>query len=91
MTVSFDIPLDLEKSLQLARTDLSAEAKEAFLVSLYRQRKISHLALSQALGLDRFDTDDVLHKHHITEDLGTLADYLTDAQTLEKLRTAPQE
>lgn len=91
MTVSFDIPLDLEKSLRLDRTDLSAEAKEAFLVSLYRQRKISHLALSQALGLDRFETEDVLHKHHVTEDMGTLSDYLADAQTLEKFRTAAQE
>ncbi len=86
MTVSFDIPSDLEASLRDDVADLGAEAKEAFLVSLYRQGRLSHLALSRALGLDRFETDDVLHKYHVTEDLGSTADYLADAKTLQKLR-----
>jgi hypothetical protein len=86
MTVSFDIPTDLEQSLRHDLADLGAQAKEAFLVSLYRQGKLSHLALAQALGLDRFETEEVLHKHRVTEDLGTAADYLADAQTLAQLR-----
>ena len=88
MTVSFQLPAELEQDLRRDVNDLEGEAKEAFLVSLYRQGKLSHLALSQALGLDRFETEDVLHKHNVTEDLGTLEDYLEDARVLEKLRNS---
>ena len=87
MAVSFQLPTDLERELRSERPDLDAEAKEALLVSLYRQGKLSHLALSKALGLDRFETEDVLHKHNVTEDLGTVEDYLSDAATLAELRT----
>ncbi len=88
MAVSFQLPTDLEKNLRHDLKDLEGQAKEAFLVTLYRQGKLTHLALSQALGLDRFETEDVLHKHNVTEDLGTLEDYLSDARTLEALRAS---
>jgi hypothetical protein len=86
MAVSFQLPTDLEHELRSRLRDLDGHAKEALLVSLYRQGKLSHLALSKALGLDRFDTEEVLRKHHVTEDLGTVEDYLSDAATLAKLR-----
>ena len=86
MSVTFQLPSDLEQSLRHDLKDLEGEAKEAFLVALYRQGKLSHLALSKALDLDRFETEDLLHKHNVSEDLGTLEDYLEDARTLEKLR-----
>jgi predicted HTH domain antitoxin len=88
MSVTFQLPSDLEQNLRHDLKDLEGEAKEAFLVALYRQGKLSHLALSQALSLDRFETEDLLHKHNVTEDLGTMEDYLEDARTLEKLRAA---
>jgi len=90
MAVSFQLPTELEHDLRLELRDLDAEAKEALLVSLYRQGKLSHLALSKALSLDRFETEDVLRKHNVTEDLGTVDDYLTDAATLAKLRGDPR-
>jgi predicted HTH domain antitoxin len=90
MTVSFQLPTDLEQSLRSGLRNLDAEAKEALLVSLYRQGKLTHVALSGALGLDRFETEDVLRKHNVTEDLGTVEDYLSDAATLAKLRTQPR-
>lgn len=86
MAVSFQLPLDLEHELRGDLPDLDAEAKEALLVSLYRQGKLSHLALSKALGLDRLETEDVLRKHNVTEDLGSVEDYVADAATLAKLR-----
>lgn len=76
----------MEHELRGNLSDLDAEAKEALLVSLYRQGKLSHLALSRALGRDRFETEDVLRKHNVTEDLGTVEDYLADAGALAKLR-----
>ena len=86
MAVSFQLPTDLDQELRRRLRNLDAEAKEALLVSLYRQGKLSHLALSGALGLDRFEAEDVLRKHNVTEDLGTVEDYLSDAATLAKLR-----
>jgi len=86
MAVSFQLPSDLERNLRHDFKDLENEAKEALLVALYRQGKLSHLALSQALGIDRFEAEDLLHKHNVTEDMGTLEDYLEDSRTLEKLR-----
>jgi predicted HTH domain antitoxin len=86
MAVTFELPSDLEQSLRHDLKDLDSEAKEAFLVALYRRGRLSHLALSKALGIDRIETEEVLHKHHVTEDLGSVEDYLQDARTLERLR-----
>jgi predicted HTH domain antitoxin len=88
MTVSFQISDKLEQQLRLDLADLDAAAKEAFLVSLYRQGKLSHYELAQGLGLDRFETEDVLHKHNVTEDLGTAEDALAEVRAVEKLRAA---
>ena len=52
-----------------------AEAREAVLVELYRQDKITHHELGSLLGLDRFQTDALLKKHHVTEDLPTEEEY----------------
>jgi hypothetical protein len=88
MVVSFQLPQELERNLQTDSCDFSAEAKEAFLVALYRRGRLSHLALSQALGLGRLETEEVLRKHNVTEDLGTVEEYLQDAQKLEELRNS---
>lgn len=90
MTVSFQLPSDLEHELRGVLPDLDITAKEALLVSLYRQGTLSHLALSNALGLDRFETEDVLRKHNVIEDLGTVEDYLSDAATLTIVRKQPR-
>jgi hypothetical protein len=86
MAVTFQLPEDVEQRLREQHRNLEAEAKESFLVDLYRRGELTHLALSQSLGLDRFETEDVLHKHNVTEDLGTIKEYLDDIQVLEKLR-----
>ena len=86
MTISFELPPDLEQTLRHDLADLNSEAKESFLIGLYRRGRIPQTALSKALGLDRLETEDLLQRHHVTEDLGTIADYLADAQTLQNLR-----
>ena len=67
MNISFDLPRDIEQRLECTEgsMDLSRDAKEAYLVDLYRRRKITHHQLGQALDLDRFDTDGLLKRHGV--------------------------
>jgi predicted HTH domain antitoxin len=71
MAVTIQLPADVEERLRAESSDLDAEAKEAMLIELYRQDKLSHFELAQTLGLDRFETDGVLKKHNVTVDLPT--------------------
>jgi hypothetical protein len=75
MAVTFELPVEVEARLRAQSPNLDAEAKEAMLVELYRQDKLTHYELSLALGLDRFETDGVLKKHNVTEDLPSDEEY----------------
>lgn len=87
-TVTVDLPADVERRLRVSTPDLGAAAKEAFLVAAYRQGNLTRLGLSQALGLDRFQTEDLLHRHNVTEDLGSAQEYVDDAARLADLLKA---
>jgi hypothetical protein len=86
MAITIQLPPKIEEELRRDIFDLDQAAKESMLVGLYRQKRLTHGQLAQSLGLDRFETEDLLHRHNVTEDLGTLEDYLSDARTLENLR-----
>ena len=66
MTISFDIPRDIEQELAGSMPDLNAEARESFLLSLYREDRITHHQLGQALGLGRLETEAVLKRHKVS-------------------------
>lgn len=66
MTISFEIPQAIGQELRAYSDDLSREAKEAFLIELYRQEKIAHHQLAEALGLDRYETDGVLKRRKVS-------------------------
>ena len=66
MTISFEIPQAIGQELRTDADDLSREAKEAFLIELYRREKIAHHQLAEALGLDRYETDGVLKRHKVS-------------------------
>ncbi|MGN6370627.1 MAG: UPF0175 family protein [Phycisphaerae bacterium] len=74
MTLTIDLPPDVERRLRTQFPNLDAHAKESFLVDLYRQEVLSHHELSEALGLTRFETDGLLKRHNVTEDLPTDAE-----------------
>jgi predicted HTH domain antitoxin len=74
MAISFEIPADLEQSLAQQVGNVNEAAKEAALVELYRQGKISRPELSRALDLSRYETDGLLKKHRVTEDLISVDD-----------------
>jgi predicted HTH domain antitoxin len=75
MTISFEIPHEIEQELSLNGADLNGVAREAFLVELYRQDRISHHQLAEALGLSRLETEGVLKRHKVSS-----------GPTLEELR-----
>ena len=66
MNVSFEIPQDIEQEIRTNGLDMNREAKEAYLVELYRQERISHRQLAEALGLNRYETDGVLKRHKVS-------------------------
>jgi hypothetical protein len=85
MTIRFAIALDIERTIRTEGSDPSREAREVYLVELYRRRTISHRQLGDALGLDRFETDGVLKKHNVglgisIEEMRAEADALRDVR-----------
>ncbi len=65
MNVSFEIPLDIGQQVCGQGVDLNGEAREAFLVELYRQDRITYGQLQRALGLDAYETDGILKRHGV--------------------------
>jgi hypothetical protein len=65
MTISFDIPKEIEQKLSANGFDLNGQARELFLVGLYRDEQITHHQLAQALGLSRLETEAVLKRHKV--------------------------
>ena len=66
MRISFERPQDIEQERRTNGLDLNREAKEAYLIDLYRQERITHRQLADALGLSRYETDGVLKRHEIS-------------------------
>ena len=71
MAVTFQLPSDLERRLRDSLGDLDRAAKEATLIELYRRDEITAHELATALGLSRLETEALLKKHKVTEDLPT--------------------
>jgi hypothetical protein len=74
MSVTFKLPPQIEKSLRQELGNLDQAAKEGALIELYRQEKLTHHELAQSLELSRIETDAILKKHNVTEDLLTQAE-----------------
>lgn len=83
MAVSFELPKDMERNLRQSLGDLDQAAKEATLVDLYRRDQITAYELAQALRLSRLETEALLKRHNVTEDLPTAEEL---AQALHRLR-----
>ena len=85
MSITFDLPSSIEQSLRSQLGDLNQAAKEATVVELYRQGKITRAQLSQSLSLGRIETDALLKTHNVTEDLPTDDDIRQDVENLRKI------
>ena len=85
MAVIIELPPEVELSLRAQIPNLDADAKEAFLIGFYRQEKLTRYELSHALGLSRFETDGILKKHKVTEDLPTTEEVEEDLRRMRGL------
>jgi len=70
-TISFQLPDHIERQLHAELGDLSSAAKEAALIELYRQGQLSHGKLAEGLEISRYETDAILKRHKVIEDLVT--------------------
>lgn len=84
-TISFQLPDNIDRQLRDQVGDLDAVAKEAALVELYRQSKLSRRELGIALNLTRFEVDGLLNSHQVTEDLVTLEEHNAELAAAKKL------
>jgi hypothetical protein len=85
MAITFELPTQIEQQLRGEWADFDAVAKEAALVELYRQAKLTHHQLATAFGLDRFAVDELLKQHKVTEDLVSAEALGSQIATLRKL------
>jgi hypothetical protein len=85
MAITFELPMLIEQQLRGEWADFDAVAKEAALVELYRQAKLTHFQLATSLGLDRFATDELLKRHQVTEDLQSAEALSSQIAALRKL------
>jgi len=84
MTLTVQLPDNVEQQLRAQTRDLAADAKEAMLVEFFRQGKLSHAELAQALGLSRYQTDSLLKQHNVTEDSITLDELRTELDFIDR-------
>jgi predicted HTH domain antitoxin len=75
MSISFTLPAAVEEDLRMQFGDLDAAAKEAALVELYRQQKVSHGQFSESLGISRDEANAVLQRHNVREDGLTIEEF----------------
>ena len=85
MVISFSLPENLERQLRASLGNLEHTAKEAAMVELYRQGRLTRHELGVALGLSRLETDALLKTHNVTEDLLTAQQHTAQVERLRKL------
>ena len=69
MIIRFEISLEIEQQILTSGVDLDRDAKEIYLMEQYRQAKISHRQLEAALDLSFHDTEQLLKRRGIGQDL----------------------
>ncbi|NOZ41368.1 MAG: UPF0175 family protein [Planctomycetes bacterium] len=85
MTISFDVPQEVEQQLRVVLGDPGQAAKEALAVQGYQQRKFGISTVRRLLNFEtRWETDQWLASRGIPKNYSA-ADLEADYQTLESL------
>lgn len=69
MTISFEIPQEIEQQIRADGVDLVRDAKEVYLMEQYRQAKITHRQLEEALDLSFHEVEELLKRRDMGQDL----------------------
>ena len=85
MSITFELPIAVEEQLRRDHANLDVVAKEAALVELYRQGRITQHQLGLSLDKSRFEVDELLKRHRVTEDLDTAEQVAEQITTLRRL------
>ena len=85
MPVIIQLPDAIEQQLRRDIGNLDEVATEAALVELYRQRRLTRHQLGVALALERLETDALLQRHNVVEDLLTLDEHDDQVASLRRL------
>ena len=86
MTISFDIPHDIEQQIRTDGVDLARDAKEIYLMEQYRQARITHRQLEAALDLSFHEAEQLLKQRDIGQDLD-IEEFEAGRELLRKGRT----
>jgi predicted HTH domain antitoxin len=87
VTVSFDLPNEIEHQLQVAFGDLGQAAKQALLISAYQRGQISIGRLAETLGMGVIEAQQWLANQGVPPNYGLDA-YRADCKTID--RSFPQ-
>jgi predicted HTH domain antitoxin len=85
ISISVNLPPDVEERLRVEYPDLSAAVREGFAVELFRRGILTHFDLGRVLGLDRFETDALLKRHQVAEYSPAHEDVDADVESLKEL------
>ena len=85
MSISFELPVAVKEQLRRDHADLDVVAKEAALVELYRQGRITQHQLGLSLDKSRFEVEELLKRHKVTEDLDTAEQVAEQITILRRL------
>jgi predicted HTH domain antitoxin len=85
ITVTLELPDDVEQALRGRGVDLVHATREALAVQLFRRGVLTHAQLSQVLSLDRFRTDALLKRYGVEEHSLTSEDVQSDLATLDSV------
>lgn len=85
MSITLDLPSEMEHRLRKVVPNLDNEAREAVALDLFRRETITHYELGQILGLDRFQTDAFLKERQEFAQSLTLADVESDRRSIKEL------
>jgi hypothetical protein len=86
MIISFEIPQDIGQQIRTEGTDLDRDAKEVYLMEQYRQAKITHRQLEEALDLSFHETEQLLKQRGLGQDLD-IEEFDSGRGFLRKART----
>ena len=89
MNISIDLPSEIAQELNATASDFGREAKEAYLVELYRQDRISHHQLTEALGLNRGEANGVLKLHKVPSGPATVEELRAEVASLRAAYADP--